>query len=412
MFQVENIKKRNVIVVGAGPVGLIAALALQKKGISSVVIESKEKDAPRPGSRAIFIHGASLKLLEETSRGLGYEIAKNGVIWPVKRTLFRGKEVYVRNYGMTNNQDSTKLPHFSSLHQHYIEKYIYNACVEAGVEFVWGESAKKLDITDEAVKLTTASGDIWAADYIIGCDGARSVVREQAGIQFEGPRTNDTFIVVDIEEDENDPMPIERIFHYQHPAMGGRNVMFVPFKGGWRVDLQLLAEDRVEEYGTDESVKDWLPKVMHPKYAERVTWVSSYRFHQVVVDSFTDDKRRILLAGEAAHLFAPFGARGLNSGIPDALIAVRGIEQALNATSEEERCRSIEASANERRIAALWNRDGSTTALHHLQGESREMNMKRELAASLVSIVPTLGRWLDEGPYGPKFGPPELTTKY
>ena len=132
----------------------------------------------------------------------------------------------------------------------------------------------------------------------------------------------------------------------------------------------------------------------------------------MVVDSFTDDKRRILLAGEAAHLFAPFGARGLNSGIPDALIAVRGIEQALNATSEEERCRSIEAAANERRIAALWNRDGSTTALHHLQGESREMNMKRELAASLVSIVPTLGRWLDEGPYGPKFGPPELTTKY
>ena len=407
-----NFEKRNVIVVGAGPVGLIAALALQTKGISSVIIESNEKDTPRPGSRAIFIHGESLKLLEATSPGLGFQLARDGVIWPIKRTLFRGKEVYVRNYGITNNQDSTKLPHFSSLHQHKIEQYIYNACVEAGVEFIWGESAKELEITDEGVTLTTASGDTWAADYIIGCDGARSVVREQAGIEFEGPRTNDTFIVVDIEEDEKDPMPIERIFHYQHPSMEGRNVMFVPFKGGWRVDLQLLADDKVEDYGTEESVKDWLPKVMDPKYAERVTWVSSYRFHQVVVDSFTDDKRRVLLAGEAAHLFAPFGARGLNSGIPDALIAVRGIEQALNATTEEERCRGIEAAANERRIAALWNRDGSTTALHHLQGESREMNMKRELAASLVSIVPTLGRWLDEGPYGPKFGPPELTTKY
>ncbi|KOS68819.1 monooxygenase [Lysinibacillus contaminans] len=407
-----NVKKRNVIVVGAGPVGLISALALQNKGISCVVIESEEKDYPRAGSRAIYIHGASLKLLEETSKGLGFELAKDGVIWPIKRTLFRGKEVYVRNYGVTNTQDSTKLPHFASLHQHKIEKHIYNACSEAGVEFVWGEPAKDIDITDEGVKLTTASGEIWEADYIIGCDGARSVVREQSGIQFEGPRTNDTFIVVDIEEDENDPMPIERIFHYQHPAMGSRNVMFVPFKGGMRVDLQLLAEDKVEDYGTEESVKEWLPKVMNPKYAERVTWVSSYRFHQVVVDSFTDEKRRILLAGEAAHLFAPFGARGLNSGIPDAVIAVRGIEQAINATSEEERCQAIDAAANERRIAALWNRDGSTTALHHLQGDSLEMNMKRELAASLVSIVPTLGRWLDEGPYGPKFGPPELTTKY
>jgi len=188
--------------------------------------------------------------------------------------------------------------------------------------------------------------------------------------------------------------------------------MFVPFKGGLRVDLQLLAEDKIEDYGTEETVKEWLPKVMDAKYAERVTWVSSYRFHQVVADSFTDEKRRTLLAGEAAHLFAPFGARGLNSGIPDAIIAVRGIEQAIKAKDEEGRRQAIEAAATERRIAALWNRDGSTTALHHLQGESKEMNMKRELAASLVSIVPTLGRWLDEGPYGPKFGPPELTTKY
>ena len=55
---------------------------------------------------------------------------------------------------------------------------------------------------------------------MIGCDGARSIVREQAGLQFEGPRTADTFIVVDAKEDETDPLPLERIFHYQHPANG------------------------------------------------------------------------------------------------------------------------------------------------------------------------------------------------
>ncbi len=127
--------------------------------------------------------------------------------------------------------------------------------------------------------------------------------------------------------------------------------------------------------------------------------------------SFTDEKRRILLAGEAAHLFAPFGARGSNSGVPDAIISVRGIEKALQSNSEAERKEAVDAAATERRIAAKWNRDGSTTALHHLQGDAPEMNLKRELAASLVSIVPRLGRWLDEGPVGPKFGPPELTTK-
>lgn len=408
----RNSKKVDVIVVGAGPVGLTAGLALQNKGISCVIIEAEPKDRLRPGSRAIYIHNATLQLLEEISKGLGFEIARNGIIWPILRTLYKGKEVYVKNYGITNNQDPNKLPHFTSLHQDRIETYMYQACVEAGVEFVWGEPVTTLDIQEDKVSLTTESGEVWEAQYIIGCDGARSVVREQAGLKLEGPRTNDTFLVVDVKEDEENPLPLERIFHYHHPAVGRRNVLMVPFKGGWRIDLQLLENDDVDEYSNLEGVKNWLSKVMDPKYAERITWVSSYRFHQVVANSFTDEKHRVLLAGEAAHLFAPFGARGLNSGVPDVVVAVRGIEKALQATSEEERCAAIEAAATVRRIAANWNREGSTTALHHLQGDLPEIELKRELAASLSSIVPRLGRWLDEGPYGPKFGPPELTTKY
>nr|WP_082220485.1 NAD(P)/FAD-dependent oxidoreductase [Domibacillus robiginosus] len=407
-----TVRECDVIVVGAGPVGLTAGLALQKKGISCVVMEADPKGRPRPGSRAIYLHSATLKLLEETSKGLGFELAKNGIIWPVKRTLYKGKEVYVKNYGITNNQDPNKLPHFTALHQDHIETHIYNACIKAGVEFVWDSPVRTLDIQDSGVTLTTEKGETWKAQYIIGADGARSVVREQAGLKFEGPRTNDTFLVVDVKEDEENPLPLERVFHYHHPAMGRRNVMHVPFKGGWRVDLQLLEDDDVEEFTDIEGVKKWLPKVMDPKYAERITWVSSYRFHQVVANSFTDEKHRVLLAGEAAHLFAPFGARGLNSGVPDALIAVRGIEAALKAETEEKRREGVAAAATERRIAAQWNRAGSTTALHHLQGDEPEIDMKRAVAASLASIVPRLGRWLDEGPYGPKFGPPELTTKY
>jgi len=402
----------NAIVVGAGPVGLTAALALRKKGISCLVIEANPKDHPRPGSRAIYLHNATLNLLEETSPGLGFELAKNGVIWPVVRTLFQGKEVYYRNYGVTDNTSTEKLPHFTSLHQHEIEKHLYEHCVQNDVTFMWGDAVKSVDSTAEKVTITTESGKSFETKYVIGCDGGHSVVRKEAGIEFEGPRTYDTFLVVDVNEDVDNPLPLERTFHYQHPAVGKRNVLKVPFKNGWRIDLQLLEDDDVDEYKSIDGVKKWLPKVMDPKYAERITWVSSYRFHQVVANSFTDKQHRILLAGEAAHLFAPFGARGLNSGVPDALIAVRGIGQALKAENENDCVDAIEASATERRIAAQWNRDASTTALQHIQGNSPKMNMKREVAASLSAVIPKLGRWLEEGPYGPKYGPPELTTKY
>src|SRR5699024_5838761 len=170
-----------------------------------------------------------------------------GIVWPVIRTLYQGKEVYKRDYGVTDTKDPYNLPHFASLHQHEIEKHLYNACVEAGIKFVYGDGVEKLNITQEGVIVKTVSGNEWKTEYVIGCDGARSIVREQAGLKLEGPRTHDTFLVVDLEENMANPLPLERIFHYQHPALGGRNVMHVPFKGGWRVDLQLFANDNVEK---------------------------------------------------------------------------------------------------------------------------------------------------------------------
>ncbi|MDG5788846.1 FAD-dependent monooxygenase [Evansella sp. AB-P1] len=408
----SKVERRKVIVVGAGPVGLTAALALRNKGIPATILEADPKDRPRPGSRAIYLHKATLTLLEKISPGLGFTLSRNGVSWPIKRTFFRGKEVYMRNYGVTDMKHPTKLPPFTSLHQDYIEKYMYEACLKEGVEFVWSSPVKDVKTSEEGTIITTESGDTWEADYVIGADGARSVVRESVGLKLEGPRTADTFLVVDVKEDEDNPLPLERVFHYQHPAMGGRNVMLVPFKGGWRVDLQLLTGDNPDEFTELDGVKKWLTKVMDHKYAERITWISSYRFHQVVSNSFTDKHGKVLLAGEAAHLFAPFGARGLNSGVPDAIIAVKGIGEAYSEDQLAGKKKAIQSAANERKIAAEWNRNASTTALNHLQGDSSYMNMKRELAVSLTPIVPKLGRWLDEGPYGPKSGPPELTTKY
>ncbi|MET3289204.1 UNVERIFIED_CONTAM: 3-(3-hydroxy-phenyl)propionate hydroxylase [Brevibacillus sp. OAP136] len=400
---------RQVIVVGAGPVGLTAALALRRFGLPATILEAEREGRPRPGSRAIYIHKATLTHLEDISPGLGFAFAKHGLVWPIKRTLFQGKEVYMKKY---DTPKPGEIPPFSSLPQDVIERLLYQACLEAGVEFVWNAPIQDVITNESGATLTSESGVVWTADYVIAADGARSAVRKAVGIEMEGPRTNDFFLVVDVKEDEENPLPVERIFHYQHPDMGGRNVMFVPFAGHWRVDLQLLEGDDPEEYGGIEGVKNWLPRVMDAKYADRITWVSTYQFYQVVAKSFTDAHKRVLLAGEAAHLFAPFGARGMNSGVPDAIVAARAIHVASQAKDTVAASEFIRAGAEERRMASLYNRDASSTALEHIQGSSPYMNMKREIAASLSPIIPRLGRWLDEGPYGPKSGPPQLSTKY
>lgn len=400
---------REALVIGAGPVGMTAALALRHEGIQVTVLEAEPENRVRPGSRAIFFHHATLQFLEEIKPGLGFAFADKGIIWGTKRTLYRGKEVYVRHYPAPA---PGQLPHFTSLHQSVIEGILYQACLDSGVEFQWSKPVASLTTSETGVRVVTEDGDAWSASYVIGADGGRSVVRGEIGAELVGPRSHDTFVVVDIEEDRDHPLPIERIFHYQHPAMDGRNVLYVPFKGGWRIDLQLFDGDDEDAYATVEGVKQWLPKVIDPKYADRITWVSAYRFHQAVSSTFTDANRRVLLAGEAAHLFAPFGARGFNSGVPDSVLAARAIAQARRADSREAAEQAVLAAAEERQFAAEYNRDCAGIALEHLQGASPYMNTKRELAASLASIVPGLGKWLDEGPYGPKVNHVRMSTKY
>lgn len=400
----ENEFHRSVFVIGAGPVGLTAALALRKQGISATVLEAEREGRPRPGSRAIYFHKATLKILEDIHPGTGFAFASEGIVWPLKRTLWRGKEVYQKRYA---SPTPGSIPPFASLPQDTAERILYDACLSAGVEFIWNAAIEDVKTDHQGVTLTTRSGQVWTGDYVIGADGARSAVRHAVGIEMEGTRSANNFVVVDVKEDPEDPLPLERVFHYHHPAVGGRNVLYVPFSGGWRVDLQLFEGDDPDEYSGTEGVSKWLPKVMDEKYVARVTWVSTYQFLQVVAKNFTDKHQRVFLAGEAAHLFAPFGARGLNSGVPDAFSAAKAIHTAMQAENQEEAAQAMIVAADERQRAAQYNRDAAGIALEHLQGQSLGMSVKRQVAASLASIWPQFGRWLDEGPYGPRSGPSE-----
>jgi 3-(3-hydroxy-phenyl)propionate hydroxylase len=387
-----------VLVVGAGPVGLAAALALRARGLSVGVLELDPADRVRPGSRALFLHRDSLQLLDRMSPGLGRDIGGYGVVWRTRRTLYRGREVFCQTYPAAQ---ADGLPPFTSLRQVDTERFLLAACRAAGVVFHWGAEVTGVDTGDESVTVETADGKLWTAGYLIAADGARSAVRRSLGLRMSGTRAAGHHVVVDVQEREDAGQPSERVFHYEHPGVDGRTVLHVPFTGGFQIDLQGRDADLPEAYSTPDAVQRWLPRVIGPGYEDRILWVSTYRFLQVVADRFVDNHRRVLLVGEAAHLFPPFGARGMNSGIADAAAAADAVATAL---SDPGRGRAaVDGFAASRTAAARFNSGAAGAALAQLR-PGPVGRVRQRAAAALAPVVPGCGRWLEHAPYGPRRG--------
>lgn len=397
-----------VAVVGAGPVGLASALALRALGHEVLVVEAAPEQRERAGSRAIFVHRESLQLLDGFAPGLGHRIAAAGLAWNIRRSTFRGRDVYRRAYPPV---PTGKLPPSTSLPQLRTEDLMLAACREAGVTFRWESPVRQVTVGD-LVELHVEGGEPVRAAYVVAADGSRSAVRAALGIELAGSRSEAPFVIVDVAELPDPTMPCERVFHYEHPAVDRRNVLLVPFAGGRRVDLQCREDDDAEQFASPEGVRRWISQVIDPRYAERIEWVSTYRFLQVLADRFADPAGRVLLVGEAAHLFAPFGARGMNSGIADAASAAAAIDTGLRAGHLEAGHTAVAAFAADRREAAEYNRASARAALAHMQAKEPLLRIKRRLAAAAAPWSARAGVWLDTAPYGPRGGRVGAGGKY
>jgi 3-(3-hydroxy-phenyl)propionate hydroxylase len=393
-----------VLVAGAGPVGLTAALALRSYGLPATVLEAEPQDRARPGSRALFVHGSSLDLLDVASPGLAGELIRHGVVWRTRRTTYRGRQVYARTYPPPA---PGQRPPFISLRQVETERHLLAAAKQAGVEIEWGTPVS--DVTAGPDQVTVHAGARpWAAQYVIAADGARSAVRPGAGIELHGDRAAGFHVVVDIGDSDGPPERLERVFHYEHPALDGRNVLLVPFAGGFQVDLQCRDGDDPDQFATGEGVRRWLPRVIPERYLTSIMWVAKYHYLQVIADAFTDPRRRILLAGEAAHLFPPLGARGMNSGMADADAAATAVTTALAAANPARAAQAIERFGADRRAAARYNSDSVGRALAHLRPDTALGRLRLRSAGLAAPAVPALGSWLEHAAYGPRSGPPTL----
>ncbi|UIP01489.1 FAD-dependent monooxygenase (plasmid) [Halobaculum sp. CBA1158] len=401
--------EENVLIAGAGPTGMSTALALNARGVPAAILEAEPEDRDRSGSRAIYVHGSTLHTLDRVHPGLADDLVDEGLVWPTRRTAWRGKDVFERTYD--NPGGHGDIPHFSSIPQETTEEFMHEALEDAGIDIHWDAEVETVETGEDGVHVETSDGREWDAEYLVGADGGGSTVRKEIGASFDGDQSENSFIIADVDEldDEDDRWRCERLFHYDDPEVGGRNVMLVPFTGGWRLDIQCHADDDVEELVSDDKMREFVRTVMGEEYEDKVTWVSSYKFLQVMADTFVDDHRRVLLAGEAAHLLAPFGARGMNSGIADADEAASAIAAAIDANRPTARD-EIELYAARRETAAEYNLEAAGTALEYLQGDNPITNLRKEAAAALADYFEPAGEYLDDAPYGPHTAPPIIST--
>lgn len=333
-----------VIVVGAGPVGLTAAIDLAAHGVANVVLDDESQVSV--GSRAICWAKRTLEIWDRL--GCARRMVDKGVTWKTGKVFYRDKLLYEFDLLPEPNH---KHPAFINLQQYYAEEYLIDRAAELdGVELRWRNRVIEVEPGADAVRLAIETPDgryHTECQYLIACDGARSTVRKLMGLGFEGRVFEDRFLIADVRMKAD--FPTERWFWYHPPFHSGPSALLHRQADDvFRIDFQLGPDVDAEEEAKPENVVPRLKKMLGEDMDFELEWISVYRFQARRLEKFRHG--RVIFAGDSAHQLSPFGARGGNSGVQDAenlvwklaLVLQRRAPRALLDTYDDERVYAAE----------------------------------------------------------------------
>jgi 3-(3-hydroxy-phenyl)propionate hydroxylase len=364
-----------VVVVGAGPVGLTAAIDLALHGVPVVLLD--DADRIGEGSRGICYAKRTLEIWDRL--GVAERMVARGVTWKLGKVYLGDTQVY--SFDLLP-EEGHKMPAFINLQQYYVEKDLVDRADEIdAIDLRWKNKVVGVEPRNDGVRLAIDTPDgIYHldADWVIAADGARSTLRDLLGLGFKGLTFEDKFLIADVRITVD--IPTERRFWFDPPFHSGQSaLMHRQPDDSWRVDLQLGPDADIEAEQKPERVIPRLERVFGGRPFE-LEWVSIYRFNCRRLDRFLHG--RVVFAGDAAHQVSPFGARGANSGVQDAENLAWKLAAVLNGEAGPTLMESYD---RERMQAADENIGHSTRSTDFIAPRSEA---ERGLRNAVLSLAP------------------------
>lgn len=370
--------KAPVAIVGAGPVGMTAALTLARYGIRSVLLD--RKPTFNDGSRATCVSRSSMQVLQQIGAVAPY--LEHALGWRHGRSYFRDHQIY--RLEMPHSDNDKYLPMYN-LQQQYIEQYLWDAVAAAPlIDARWQTEATAITRRDDGVTLSVASPngryDLDAA-YVLAADGARSGIRQMLDLRLAGDNYVGHYVIADVQMKHD--FPTERRAFFEPAGNPGGTVLIHRQPDDiWRVDYQLRPgeseAEAIEEPNVRSRVAAILADIGHTGPWE-LEWWSIYTANTLCLDEYKHG--RVIFIGDSAHIVPIFGVRGLNNGLSDAHNIGWKLGLVLNGEAD---ARLLDSYTPERRGATLDVFANATKSTQFMTPPTRGWKLAREAALSLA----------------------------
>jgi 3-(3-hydroxy-phenyl)propionate hydroxylase len=377
-----------VVIAGAGPTGLMCALALGKQGIPVIVLEA-ERTLTRD-LRAGSFHPATLDMMEPF--GITEQMERDGIRvrhWQIRDRS--GELVAQFDLGLLTGE--TRHPYRLHLEQHRLTPIQLGLIRQQGqAEVRFGHAVTAVEGRDDRVLVHISSDDGPAtieAAWVVGADGGRSTVRKSIGVEFEGFTWPEQFLVVSTPYDFAQhgfamnvyvADPVEWVALFKMPDAGPPGLWRIVFPTPDRDDAATLSPENVERK---------MQGFIERRAPYDVRYKSVYRVHQRVCKTFRSG--RVLLAGDAAHVNNPLGAFGLNSGIHDAISLAEKLGRVWRGEADDA---LLDLYVRQRRMAAVEQVERMSIR-NKRQLEERNPDVQRKRLQELMAIANDAGRARD-----------------